>query len=80
MNSSDTNTKIPDIYFFFLRYLSKENKLNLIEKLTHSVKVDETKSKPLEYFYGIWESENSAEEIINEIRSSRKFSRTIEGL
>jgi len=78
MDASDTRVKIPDIYFAFLENLSKKDKLSLIEKLNDSISIHETKSKSIDYFYGIWESDNSAEELIKEIHSARKFTRKYE--
>jgi hypothetical protein len=59
--------------------LSLSNKLDLISKLTASVKSDVTnKESSLKEAFGAFESEKSADEIINEIRNSRTFTRQIE--
>jgi len=80
MKTIDINTSLIDGYLHMLENLSTGNKLDLISKLTQSVKTDITKSKKLFYkSYGAWEPGKSAEEMIKEIRESRKFSRQIEG-
>jgi len=59
--------------------LSPGNKLDLIAKLTASVKSDITNKKSsFKKVFGAFQSKKSAEEIINEIRSSRTFTREIE--
>ncbi len=78
MDAAFIKKKIPELYFSFLKNLSKENKLELIEKLNQSIKASAPNGKSAEYFYGIWKSENTAEELIEEIRSSRSLTRRIE--
>jgi hypothetical protein len=59
--------------------LSPSNKLDLISKLTASVKSDITnKESSLKEAFGAFESEKSIDEIINEVRNSRTFTRQIE--
>jgi hypothetical protein len=59
--------------------LSPSNKLDLISKLTASVKSDITnKESSLKEAFGAFESEKSTDEIINEVRNSRTFTRQIE--
>ncbi len=76
MTTLDKN--IIDSYFFQLEKLSSLAKLELIEKLINSLK----KEKPAEaderekLFYesfGGWGDDKPAEEIIREIRESRRF-------
>lgn len=54
--------------------LSAISKLELLEKLTKSIKKD-TKTKNSDFFksFGAFESEKTAETIIQEIKSSRNF-------
>ncbi len=66
-------------YADLLENLSTGDKLDLISKLTASVKTDLTNKKSLfKEAFGAFDSEQSAEEIIEEIRSSRVFNRNIE--
>ena len=79
MNEADIDTTIVDGYVEMLDNLSPSNKLDLISKLTASVKSDITNKKSsFEKAFGAFQSEQSADEIINEIRSSRTFTRQIE--
>jgi hypothetical protein len=71
MRTTQINTII-DGYVGLLSNLSTSNKLDLISKLTASVKVDLTNKKSsFKKSFGAFESSKSAEEIIDEIRSSR---------
>ncbi len=76
MNTADINTTIIDGYLQLLDNLSPGSKLDLISKLTASVKSDITNKKSsFKKAFGAFQSEKSADEIINEIRSSRTFTR-----
>jgi len=79
METANINTTIIDGYLQMLDNLSPSNKLDLISKLTDSIKSDITNKKSsFKEAFGAFESEKSAEEIINEIRNSRVFTRQIE--
>ncbi len=81
MEASDSNITIIERYFRLLENLSPSNKLDLISKLTDSVKSDLTDKKS--YFkksFGAFQSDKDADQIINEIRSSRTFTRQIEDI
>ena len=81
MKAIDINKSLIDGYLRLLDNLSPNNKLDLISKLTLSVKVDITKRKKSFYkAFGAWDSKQPAEEIIDSIRSSRVFNREIEQL
>jgi len=74
-----SNTVLIDNYYGLLSSLSKENKIKLIAKLSDSIIEETTENENLvDKFFGAFESEKSAEELIKEIRDSRTFSRTIE--
>jgi hypothetical protein len=76
MSTAEINTTIVDGYVGLLDNLSTSNKLDLIAKLTASVKTDLTNKKSsFKKAFGAFESKKSAEEIIDEIRSSRVFTR-----
>tara|TARA_R110002124_G_scaffold240592_1_gene405850 strand:+ start:539 stop:787 length:249 start_codon:yes stop_codon:yes gene_type:complete len=73
------NSKIVESYFGLLDNLSPTNKLDLIAKLTASVKSDlKPKKSSFKKAFGAFESSKSAEEIIEEIRESRVSNRQIE--
>jgi hypothetical protein len=79
MNSADVNITIIEGYLELLDNLSPSNKLDLISRLSASVKSDLTdKKSSFQRAFGAFESDKSADEIIEEIRSSRTFTRQIE--
>jgi hypothetical protein len=79
MKAIDINNTLIEGYLQMLDNLSPSNKLDLISKLTQSVKTDITDRKKTFYeAFGAWESKKSADKIIEEIRESRTFSRKIE--
>jgi len=81
MKTIDINTTLIEGYMRLLDNLSPSNKLDLISKLTLSVKTDISDRKNSFYkAYGAWESKQSADEIIIDIRNSRTFNRQIEDL
>lgn len=79
MRTAEMNTTIVDGYIGLLDNLSTSNKLDLISRLTASVKTDLKNKKSLfKNAFGAFDPKKSAEEIIDEIRSSRVFKRHIE--
>lgn len=79
MRTTEMNTTIVDGYIGLLDNLSTSDKLDLISKLTDSVKTDLTKKKSsFKKAFGAFDSKKSAEEIIDEIRNSRVSTRQIE--
>lgn len=79
MKAIDLNKTLVEGYLRLLANLSTDHKLDLISKLTLSVKKDIAKNNS-SFFkaFGAWESDQSAEKIITEIRSSRYNNRQIE--
>ncbi len=81
MNASSQNINIADYYFGFLKNLNQNSKLDLISKLSQSLKKDEDfVDTSLQSLFGAYESEETADEIIKEIRNSRVSNRNIETL
>ena len=81
MKTIDINTTLIDGYLQLLDNLSPSNKLDLISKLTLSVKTDITDRKKSFYkAFGAWKSKQTADQIIKDIRDSRTFNRQIEEL
>jgi hypothetical protein len=79
MNNADTNAAIIEGYLGLLDNLSPSNKLDLISRLSASIKTGLTdKRSASQQAFGAFESDNGADEIIDEIRSSRTFSRQID--
>lgn len=76
---TNANTSLIDNYFGLLNGLSKENKLRLIAKLSISVADEVVKNENVvDLYFGAFKSDKSAEEIIQEIKGSRNFNRTVE--
>jgi hypothetical protein len=73
---------IAENIFRMVKNLSADVKLELISKITDSLKgtKKEAKDESWKKLFGAWESEESAEEIIEEIRASRHTNRQIEDL
>ena len=81
MNTSAQHISLAEYYFGFLKNLNADSKLDLISKLSQSLKKDETTPEPsLQSLFGAYESVETADEIIADIRSSRVSSRNIESL
>lgn len=79
MKTPDINTNLINGYLQLLDNLSPDLKLDLISKLTKSVKTDmKAKKTAFKKAFGGFVSKKSADEIIEEIRSSRNFNRQIE--
>lgn len=79
MKSVNINSTIIEGYLKLLENLSSDNKLDLISKLTLSLK-SESKEKKKRFFkaFGAWDSKESAEELIQNIRKSRVLNRKVE--
>ncbi len=74
MNSSTQHIDLADYYFSFLKNLNANSKLDLISKLSQSLKNKDTVSgTSLQSLFGVYKSEETAEEIIAELRSSRDW-------
>ena len=79
----ETNrTDIAENMFRMVKNLSADVKLELITKITDSLKgtKKEAKDDSWKKLFGAWESEESAEEIIEGIRANRYTNREIEDL
>jgi len=79
MNTTDINNRLVESYITLLENMSTGNKLDLISKLTQSVKTDIDYNHNHTYeSFGQWAGDESADEMINVIRESRTFSRSRE--
>lgn len=79
MKAIDINTTLIDGYLRLLDNLSPTSKLDLISKLSLSVKTDITDRKKNFYkAFGAWDSKQTADEIIQDVRNSRISTRQIE--
>ncbi len=81
MELSQQNISLADYYFGFLKNLNSDSKLDLISKLSQSLKQNEKADEvSLQSLFGAYKSEETAEEIISAIRTSRVSNRNIEKL
>ncbi len=77
----DFNRKLIDSYLSLINHLDTNSKLELISKLSASMKESSTKKeekKSFRHLFGAFNTEKTAEELIKEIKESRKFTRKIE--
>lgn len=64
-----------DNYFGLLSGLDRESKIQLMAKLSNSIaKESSNKEDVVDKFFGAFETEKSAEQMIEEIRNSRRWS------
>ena len=81
MTTAPQDNSVADYYFDFLRNLNADSKLDLISKLSLSLKEDQrSQDVSLQSLFGAYQSDETAEEIIAAIRASRVSNRTIETL
>ncbi len=81
MKTGNINSNITESYLGLLKTLTPEEKLEIIEQLTNTLKVDfSDKQQKTKNSFGSWVSDKSAEQIIDEIKSSRDFNRKLETL
>jgi len=82
MKTADINNNLVDGYYTLLRNLSPNNKLELIARLSKSLKTTAKVKKEisLRSLYGSWVSEQSADELVDELKKARNFNRKREEL
>lgn len=74
MKTSTSNVNLADYYYGFLKKLSKESKIALIEKLAQSLKEDAPEDTSeeiisLESFFEAFNADVTATDILSEIRA-----------
>lgn len=80
MKAADLKFNLVESYLGLLNNLSPANKLELISRLSDSLKGSEKSAdKSLRELFGAFISKKSADEIISDIRASRNFNRNTEG-
>lgn len=81
MNLSSQHINLADYYFGLLKNLNSDSKLDLISKLSQSLRDrDEIPEVSLQSLFGAYKSEETADEIIEQLRASRVFNRNREKL
>lgn len=75
-------TNFIDSYYMLLKNLSPHNKLELIARLSKSIKTTKKEEKEisLESLYGSWEADQTADDFIAELKKDRNFTRKREEL
>jgi len=75
METADLSSTLTDSYYTLLKNLSPNNKLELISRLSKSMQTSNKRENEisLESLYGSWESDQSADELIAELKSARNF-------
>jgi predicted metal-binding transcription factor (methanogenesis marker protein 9) len=81
MKAADLKFDLIDSYLGLLKNLSPDSKLELISKLSDSLKGSQKPAdKSIKGLYGAFISKKSADEIITELKNSRNFNRKTETL
>lgn len=71
MKSTDSNTTLINGYLRLLENLSAKDKLELISGLTYSIRSEDSdRKKSFNNAFGAWDSEQTADEIIAQLRTS----------
>lgn len=76
MKTNDINLNLVDSYYMLLKNLSPNNKLELIARLSTSMKTaKQTKDSSWKSLFGALTIDQSAEEFVDELKKDRKFIR-----
>ena len=76
MKTADINTNLIDSYFTLLKSLSPNNKLELIAKLSTTMKITKkTKDISWKSLFGALELDQSADDFAEDLKKDRKFRR-----
>ena len=76
MNTADVNTALIDSYFSLLKSLSPNSKLELIARLSKSMKTTKkTTDNSWKSLFGALVVDQSADEFVEELKKDRKFIR-----
>ncbi len=76
MKAADTNINLVDSYYTLLKSLSPNNKLELIARLSKSLKTEKkSKDNSWKSLFGAWELNQSADDFVDELKKDRKFTR-----
>ncbi len=76
MNATDINTYLIDSYFMLLKNLSPNNKLELIAKLSQSMKkTEKEKDNSWKSLFGAFELDQSVDDFVADLKNDRKFKR-----
>lgn len=80
MKAIEPNISLIDSYLGLLGSLSTDSKLELISRLTESMRVDKGKERSLASLYGSFITDETADELIDNLKRARHFGRKREEL
>ncbi len=80
MDALNVNSILVNNYVALLQNMSQDHKLELISKLAQSLKTEKEEGMSMKELFGAFQSEQTADQLIEEIRQSRVFNREIEAL
>jgi len=80
MDALNVNSILVNNYVALLQNMSQDHKLELIAKLAQSLKTEKEEGMSMKELFGAFQSEQTADQLIEEIRQSRVFNREIEAL
>lgn len=81
MKTTDLTFNLIDSYLGLLKSLSHDNRLELISKLSDSLKnAKKPNNNSISDLYGAFKTEKSADQVIAEVKKSRNFKRNTESL
>lgn len=76
MSTPDVNINLVDSYYTLLKKLSPNNKLELIARLSKSMKTTKIKKDTSwEALFGAWEIDQSADDFVEQLKKDRTFTR-----
>ncbi len=76
MKTTEINTNLIDSYFTLLKSLSPNNKLELISRLSKSMKTTrKTKDMSWKSLFGAMELDQSVDDFVKDLKNERKFTR-----
>ena len=80
MDALNVNSILVNNYVALLQNMSQDHKLELISKLAQSLKTEKEEGMSMKELFGAFQSEQTADQLIEEIRAARVFNREIEAL
>jgi len=80
MDTLNVNSILVNNYVALLQNMSQDHKLELISKLAQSLKTEKEEGMTMKELFGAFQSEQTADQLIEEIRAARVFNREIEAL
>ncbi len=76
MKTADMNINLVDSYFTLLKNLSPNNKLELIARLSKSMKTTKAKKDTSwEALFGAWELDVPTDDFVEQLKKDRTFTR-----